>query len=213
MNTLTPAELSALALEHISKNPLAHGQDAWHSHRVGDEVAEFRHPCGTAHCWAGHIDLILGVPRKHTTGILFNPVQDIMGMSHDEWAEMTNQDNSVARLKALHRLYFVDGVFGCAGYDEDGYDKAGYDKAGYDKAGYDEYGYDQDGYDEDGYDVFGYGKDGYDEYGYDKAGCDKDGYDEDGDDECGYAGYDEDGYDKAGYDEHGYDKYECDKAG
>jgi hypothetical protein len=195
-NPTTPAELSALALERITAHPFTHFQQSWHSTiDRGDKT--FAHPCGTTHCWAGHIDLIIGIPVTYQAYSLYNDVKAIMQMDKDAWDKMTYAGNSLARLEAFHRLYFVDSVFGVDGFDADGYDEEGYDRDGYNDSDYDRDGYDYNGYDSNGFDSLGYDADGYDSNGFDSLGYDSDGFDSNG--------YDSNGYDSNGFDSLGYD--------
>jgi hypothetical protein len=216
----TPAELSSIAIASIKSHPKAHNQGTWHTNQETIDDKTFAHPCGTAHCWAGHIDLILGVPDTHTTNLLYHEVMTVMGMQSHEWLKITATQNSIARIEAFHKKYFVDGIFGEDGYDSDGYNEYGYDSDGYNQYGYNsdgynEYGYNSDGYNRGGYDEYGYDENGYNEYGYDEYGYDAYGYDEYGYDENGYneSGYGEDGYDSDGYNQYGYNRKGYDENG
>lgn len=91
---------------------------------------------------------------------LQNPVQEVLGMSDEQWDLFVDPKNSFARLQALHKLLFIDGVYGTEGWDSEGYNLAGYNSKGYDRDGYNADGFDSSGYDRDGFDLSGYDRSG-----------------------------------------------------
>lgn len=123
-----PKQLSEQAIANIKANPASHCQRVWHlsSPHQKELGSTFVHPCGTAHCYAGHVDLILGIPNDHREDELYNDVRSALGLSLEQFCELTAPSNTIARIEALHKVFFVDGVYGENGFDADGKNRNGY---------------------------------------------------------------------------------------
>jgi hypothetical protein len=113
-------ELLCAAVNQILAHPDTWNQTQWH--------------CGTAHCIAGHCEMLTGGPTSDTA----RNVRELVGLSYGD------ADFLFARHRTLPEIYAFAKTF------RDGYDSAGYDRDGYDSAGYDSAGYDSDGYDRAG---------------------------------------------------------------
>lgn len=122
--TLSPEQLSARAIANIESCPAAYYPGLWHTYDTSvNQTGQFIHPCGTAHCYAGHVDLIIGIPESYTSSALYNNVQDILWLTDAQWHAIINENNTIARIKAFHKKFFVDGVFGDRGFDEEGFNE------------------------------------------------------------------------------------------
>ncbi|PLS67421.1 MAG: hypothetical protein CV045_13710 [Cyanobacteria bacterium M5B4] len=135
----TPRELSRVALALIEKYPDNFNPTSLHRWE------------SNTHSFPGFVDLVLGAEPNcdywdtMSYYALENPIQKVLGLTDKEWDWLTDPQNSLARLKALHKLLFVDGVFGTNGYDENGFDFYCFDSFGYDEDGFDQFGYDRQG--------------------------------------------------------------------
>jgi hypothetical protein len=106
--TLTPRELSEMALARIANDPKSWDQGAWH--------------CGTSHCYAGHVDIILGVPNGYLEEEnededgysleigLFHNVQDALGLDFKQYLRITDANNSLSDLHRYHKEFFLTGA-------------------------------------------------------------------------------------------------------
>jgi hypothetical protein len=103
--TITPALASAIAIATIKNTPENWNQGCWHEARE----------CGTCHCWAGHIDLILGeeavyrdlsdVELGEDIGLV-NNVQGFLGLNDTQWDLITKSTNTIQQLEAYHKEFF-----------------------------------------------------------------------------------------------------------
>ena len=144
-------------LDTIKANPDSWNQKVWHT------------DCGTAHCFAGHAQLLAGHMR--TSEHARNHAMDFLEITTPESDYLFDHMRTLADFESV----FEDGFYGESGYDKDGFDRNGYDDEGYDRNGYDDEGYDTFGYDGDNLDRNGFDPSGYDCEGYDREDYDREG--------------------------------------
>ena len=118
------ATLSRAALNKIDAHP-----EQWNQRFYHGESA-----CGSTHCWAGWCDKLLGKSAGYGHLVSEETINSI-GLSKENYGEMTDCSNSRARLEALH-LLFSTGVFGVDGRDSEGFDRDGLDTAGWTRSGW-----------------------------------------------------------------------------
>jgi hypothetical protein len=114
---LTPKELSEMALARIELHPESWDQSVWH--------------CGTTHCYAGHIDFILleqnctefknsdfdknveeireemKQPDPENMCLLYD-IDEALGLTVDQFIQITSSNNSLECLYKLHNLFFKE---------------------------------------------------------------------------------------------------------
>lgn len=180
-DTASARELSELVLAIIEQNPEKWDQSNWHYNGC--------------HCYMGWTEIILGITPTGNCLQSKCYLQERLNLSEINWYYLSAPDVSLVRLKALHKMLFIDGVYGNNGFDDNGFDFQGYDSEGYNSEGYNKLGYNRQGFDEDGFDIEGFDQDGFNIWGFDKNGFDREGYNEDG---FNYEGYDRYGYDAYG---------------
>jgi len=112
-------KLSRLALDMIHANPKLWNQREYHSEKVDSN-------CGTAHCFIGWCDVLLGNWNGKDLGIS-QQTRDSLGLDSNDYYEFIYENNPLSRLEALH-LYHITGIFGIEGYDTDGFDRSGHDR-------------------------------------------------------------------------------------
>jgi hypothetical protein len=133
-------------INKIESNPMSWDQERWH--------------CETAHCFAGHAQILSNKPINN--GNARKDARVWLDLSKAEANYLFYYKRTLQNFKdflnddflKLKKQYI---------YDSDEYDFDGYN---YDE--FDSGGYDCDGYDCDGYDCNGYNRDGYDCDGLDK---------------------------------------------
>jgi len=109
------ADLSRRALNEIDAHPEQWNQRLDH--------------CGSASCWAGWCDKLLG-NHKEGEKLVSQKTIGSIGLNKWNYNEFTDYRNSRARLEALH-LLFSTGVFGVDGRDSEGFDRDGRDSEGW----------------------------------------------------------------------------------
>ena len=124
-------KLSQLALGMIDEHPELWKQDSY----------SYPRSCGTAYCYMGWCQNILGNWDITRPQHIFPETIEAIGLHHtydedDDYWEFTDSNNSLAKLKALHAFH-VTGIFGIDGRDSDGYGRDNLDLNGFDKDGYD----------------------------------------------------------------------------
>lgn len=108
--TLTAKEASEIAIQRIKADPDSWDQTAWH------QIT----PCGTSHCYAGHIDVLLGpkaveeiLQADHECYCedpgLVHDVQGFLGLSDRQWSLIADLDNSIEMIEVYHNQFFVLG--------------------------------------------------------------------------------------------------------
>ena len=139
----------------IDANPSCWDQTSWH--------------CGTAHCYAGHAQIMAGKPADDDAAR--RDARQWLGLTRAQADYLFDPDRALEELR-----HGVDAE----GRTADGFDRYGFNRAGFNRAGFDQDGFGRDGFGRDGFDRDGYNRAGFDRDGYGRDGFDRDGYDRDG---------------------------------
>jgi hypothetical protein len=195
----------AKALDVIKEDRSTWFQGNWHSvvgedgNRIPVDPDQENGFCGTAHCLAGHAQIIArdlyGIPfviLNWDGYIKLFALTEIEGGIFAGGNDLYDLERQVCELRQRPE---PDHTYDLLGLDRDGFDRGGWDEDGLDRDGFDQFGRDGGGYDREGFDEEGRDRDGYDADGWDYEGFDSSGFNSEG---RNYLGLDRDGSDTEG---------------